>query len=457
MLAILELLKYHARVLYLDIDIHHGDGVEEVPTPPASHAAAPLSRSPRCNASSAASSPFPLPCQAFYTTDRVMTVSFHKFGDYFFPGTGDVKDVGVKQVTLPLTPTLTLTPALFLTLTPTSTLTFTPTPTQGKYYSVNVPLRDGITDESYQRIFVPVMQKVMETYQPGALVLQCGADSLSGDRLGCFNLSVRGHAECVRHMLTYNLPSLVLGGGGYTIRNVSRCWTYETAVVLGDEVADEVHTPRLGLTPNPSPHHSPSPLTLHPPPSPSPSPLTLTTHPHHSPRSCRTTTTTSTTRPTSTCTCRPTPPWRTPTRGSTSSRSSSRSSRTSGCSTARPACRCSRHASPPPLPPRPAAAPPDPAHAAPAGVPHAAHAPQSPVAAAQPTQTPRSPLRRRARPCRCRPRSSAWSRSSLPTSAAPALGRPTQRRPCYDGRSMLASRAGWCSCQLTPMSPDVKV
>ena len=26
-------------------------------------------------------------------------------------------------------------------------------------------------------------------YQPGAIVLQCGADSLSGDRLGCFNLS----------------------------------------------------------------------------------------------------------------------------------------------------------------------------------------------------------------------------------------------------------------------------
>lgn len=55
-LAILELLKYHARVLYIDIDIHHGDGVEE----------------------------------AFYVTDRVMTVSFHKFGD-FFPGTGAVK------------------------------------------------------------------------------------------------------------------------------------------------------------------------------------------------------------------------------------------------------------------------------------------------------------------------------------------------------------------------------
>ena len=42
----------------------------------------------------------------------------------------------------------------------------------GKYYSVNVPLRDGINDESYQSIFVPVMRKVMELYQPTALVLQ---------------------------------------------------------------------------------------------------------------------------------------------------------------------------------------------------------------------------------------------------------------------------------------------
>lgn len=28
-LGILELLKYHSRVLYIDIDVHHGDGVEE--------------------------------------------------------------------------------------------------------------------------------------------------------------------------------------------------------------------------------------------------------------------------------------------------------------------------------------------------------------------------------------------------------------------------------------------
>ena len=42
-------------MLYIDIDIHHGDGVQE----------------------------------DFYLTDRVMTLSLHKYGNYFFPGTGN--------------------------------------------------------------------------------------------------------------------------------------------------------------------------------------------------------------------------------------------------------------------------------------------------------------------------------------------------------------------------------
>jgi histone deacetylase 1/2 len=131
---------------------------------------------------------------------------------------------------------------------------------KGKYYAVNFPLRDGIDDESYEQIFVPIMSKVMETYQPSAVVLQCGADSLSGDRLGCFNLtlkgkisskpvddiqqltfsSISGHAKCVEFVKKYNLPLLLLGGGGYTIRNVARCWTYETAVALGNDIANEL-------------------------------------------------------------------------------------------------------------------------------------------------------------------------------------------------------------------------
>ncbi|KOB64629.1 Histone deacetylase, partial [Operophtera brumata] len=151
-IAILELLKYHPRVLYIDIDVHHGDGVQE----------------------------------AFYLTDRVMTVSFHKYGNYFFPGTGDMYEIGAES---------------------------------GRYYSVNVPLKEGIDDQSY---------------------VQCGADSLAGDRLGCFSLSTRGHGECVKFVKNLNVPTLVVGGGGYTLRNVARCWTYETSLLVDDNISNEL-------------------------------------------------------------------------------------------------------------------------------------------------------------------------------------------------------------------------
>ena len=32
------------------------------------------------------------------------------------------------------------------------------------------------------------------------------------------------YSECVQYAKTFNLPMLVLGGGGYTIKNVARCW-----------------------------------------------------------------------------------------------------------------------------------------------------------------------------------------------------------------------------------------
>lgn len=35
----------------------------------------------------------------------------------------------------------------------------------GKYYSVNVPLNDGIDDQSYASIFKPVIQGVIDNYK----------------------------------------------------------------------------------------------------------------------------------------------------------------------------------------------------------------------------------------------------------------------------------------------------
>ena len=74
-LAIKYLLEQGLRVAYLDIDAHHGDGVQE----------------------------------AFFDDGRVLTISIHESGQYLFPGTGFVSESGVGSgegysVNLPLYP-----------------------------------------------------------------------------------------------------------------------------------------------------------------------------------------------------------------------------------------------------------------------------------------------------------------------------------------------------------------
>ena len=169
-LAILQLLRCYPRVLYIDIDVHHGDGVEE----------------------------------AFFSTDRVMTVSFHKYQpEYFFPGTGGLHDNGPKSEHNP-----------------------------GAHHAINVPLNDGITDDQYAFLFESIIGKINEHFRPSVIALQCGADSLAGDRLGRFNLQVQGHGACVDFCKRFNIPMIIFGGGGYTPRNVARAWAYETSIAI---------------------------------------------------------------------------------------------------------------------------------------------------------------------------------------------------------------------------------
>jgi hypothetical protein len=49
----------------------------------------------------------------------------------------------------------------------------------------------------------------------------------------------QGHANCMQFLAKFGVPMLVLGGGGYTMRNVARCWCYETGRLLGEELPDE--------------------------------------------------------------------------------------------------------------------------------------------------------------------------------------------------------------------------
>uniref|UniRef100_A0AAX7TQD6 Histone deacetylase 8 n=1 Tax=Astatotilapia calliptera TaxID=8154 RepID=A0AAX7TQD6_ASTCA len=172
-LGILRLREKYERVLYVDVDLHHGDGVED----------------------------------AFSFTSKVMTVSLHKFSPGFFPGTGDLCDTGLGK---------------------------------GRWYAVNVPLEDGIKDDRYYQVFTSVLQEVRAQFNPEAIVMQLGADTMAGDPMCSFNMTPVGVGKCLQYVLQWQLPTLLLGGGGYNLANTARCWTYLTAEVLGKTLSSEI-------------------------------------------------------------------------------------------------------------------------------------------------------------------------------------------------------------------------
>ncbi|ELQ76408.1 Histone deacetylase complex, catalytic component RPD3 [Trachipleistophora hominis] len=227
-MAIQRLLSSFERVMYIDIDIHHGDGVEE----------------------------------AFGLNERVLTCSFHKYGDGYFPGTGNLlsnhfscnkagtqqmpcgADDGVQKDVQAggVSDECTGGSAVHSECSGADPLAMhRPFQKDKKIKNViNVPLRTGIDDWSYKYVFEPVTSSIIRKFDPDVIVVQCGADSLGEDRLGCFNLSVQGHGACVEYLKSFNKKMLVVGGGGYTLKNVVRAWTYETSVLVGVEIPGDI-------------------------------------------------------------------------------------------------------------------------------------------------------------------------------------------------------------------------
>jgi acetoin utilization deacetylase AcuC-like enzyme len=125
----------------------------------------------------------------------------------FYPGSGKLEDVGSSK---------------------------------GKYYSINVPFLEGISNTTYLKVFSDVFPRVMEAFQPEALVVQCGADSLNGDEVGQSNLTIETIGHCIKNVLGYKKPTLFCGGGGYNFPNSARLWTYLTSVIIGQELDNDI-------------------------------------------------------------------------------------------------------------------------------------------------------------------------------------------------------------------------
>ena len=56
----------------------------------------------------------------------------------------------------------------------------------------------------------------------------------------CHVFRFDGHADCVRFIKSLGIPMIVVGGGGYTLRNVARCWANETGVLVDVDLPNEI-------------------------------------------------------------------------------------------------------------------------------------------------------------------------------------------------------------------------
>ena len=172
-IAIRYFLDRGMRVAYVDVDAHHGDGVQDI----------------------------------FYRDDRVLTISIHESGQYLFPGTGFVTESGSGD---------------------------------GAGYSVNIPLYPYTEDELYLWAFREVAPPLLRAFAPDVLVTQLGIDSYHSDPITHLQLTSRGYTEIIREFARLEIPWLALGGGGYDVGAVARCWSLAYGVMLGVDWPDRV-------------------------------------------------------------------------------------------------------------------------------------------------------------------------------------------------------------------------
>jgi acetoin utilization protein AcuC len=177
-LAIKFLVNRGRRVAYIDIDAHHGDGVQE----------------------------------AFYNTDRVLTVSLHETGRRLFPGAGFEHETGADA---------------------------------GRGYSVNVPLPPESDDELFVHAFIETVPSLIEAFKPDIVVSQLGVDTFRSDPLAHLNITTNGFCRLVEIIKAMAPKWVALGGGGYEISNVARAWTLAWAIMNDIEPPDDIPVPFL--------------------------------------------------------------------------------------------------------------------------------------------------------------------------------------------------------------------
>jgi acetoin utilization protein AcuC len=157
------------RVAYIDVDVHHGDGVQFL----------------------------------HYDDPGVLTISLHESGQYLFPGSGDIQELGEDV---------------------------------GKGTALNVPLAPHTESESYLNAFDQVVPYALAHFGPDVMVAQCGADAHFRDPLADLLLTSQAYETLFRRLLRLADEHtegrlLCTLGGGYDLDTVARVWTLLALVV----------------------------------------------------------------------------------------------------------------------------------------------------------------------------------------------------------------------------------
>lgn len=162
-LAIRLLRRSFQKVFYLDLDLHHGDGVE----------------------------------LAYKFSKNVFTCSIHRYDLGFYPGTGSLHSSGPNRV--------------------------------------NIPTKRGLSDSSILFILTEIVIPIIENYSPQVLVIQAGCDGLGTDSHKEWNLTIKGFGTIFELLKNkFNIPIMILGGGGYNHSETAKCWAYITKILVND-------------------------------------------------------------------------------------------------------------------------------------------------------------------------------------------------------------------------------
>jgi acetoin utilization deacetylase AcuC-like enzyme len=129
----------------------------------------------------------------FYRREDVLYISTHQFP--FYPGTGDFHESGASE---------------------------------GKGFTLNLPLPEGTGDSSFAPVFSKIVSTVLDQYQPQLILVSAGLDGYYGDPLGGLAFTHAGYASAAASLILAaerwcNGKICFILEGGYSMQGLKDC------------------------------------------------------------------------------------------------------------------------------------------------------------------------------------------------------------------------------------------